>query len=162
MLHGQTMEPLALLQDLVATDRTGWWWLPRYLPTLVRTALALGDHRLADAIVEGFEPLMPYGTHSLVAATAAVIEARGDLAAAAAAYEDAAARWERFGVVPEHAFALLGQGRSLVAAGWPAEAAPVLECAQAIFERLRAAPSLAEIDALLRQATGTPAEAHKA
>ena len=42
---------------------------------------------------------------------------RGDLQAAADAYADAADRWERFGVVPEQAFALLGQGRCLLGSG---------------------------------------------
>ena len=75
------------------------------------------------------------------------------LQAAADAYADAAERWERFGVVPEQAFALLGQGRCLVGLSRPTEAAPVLQQAREIFERLQAAPALAETDALLQQAT---------
>jgi len=55
--------------------------------------------------------------------------------------------------VPEQAFALLGQGRCLIGLALPTEAAPVLEQAREIFERLRAAPALTEIDALLERAT---------
>ena len=76
-----------------------------------------------------------------------------DLQAAADAYADAADRWERFGVVPEQAYALLGQGRCLLGLSRPTEASPVLHHAREIFERLRAAPALAETDELLERAT---------
>ena len=73
--------------------------------------------------------------------------------AAADGYADAAQRWQTFGVVPEQAFALLGQGRCLVALGHMTEAAQPLRLARDIFQELQAAPALAETDALLRQAT---------
>jgi class 3 adenylate cyclase/tetratricopeptide (TPR) repeat protein len=123
------------------------------LPSMVRTALMLGEQDLALRFVEGFEPLNPYAQHSLVTANAALSEARGDLQAATDAYADAADRWERFGIVPEEAFAVLGQGRCLVGLSRSAEAAPVLQHAREMFERLRAAPALAETDGLLEQAT---------
>ena len=120
---------------------------------MVRTALGIGEPELAERLVSGLEPRYPYAEHALVAANAALTEARGDLQAAADAYADAADRWERFGVVPEQAFALLGQGRCLLGLSRPTEAAPVLRHAREIFERLQAAPALAETDALLQQAT---------
>ena len=86
----------------------------------------IGDPALAERLVGGLEPRYPYAEHALVAANAALAEARGDCQAAADAYADAAERWERFGVVPEQAFALLGQGRCLVGLSRPTEAAPVL------------------------------------
>ena len=101
----------------------------------------------------GLEPRTPYDEHALVTANAALTEAHGDLQAAADAYADAAQRWQRFGVVPEQAFALLGQGRCLVALGRPTEAAPVLSRPARSSRRLQAAPALAETDALLQQAT---------
>jgi tetratricopeptide (TPR) repeat protein len=113
----------------------------------------IGERDLARRFVEGFEPLNPYAEHSLVTAKAALTEALGDLQAAADAFADAADRWERFGVVPEQAFALLGQGRCLLGLARPTEAAPALQHAREIFERLGAAPALAETDALLQQAT---------
>ena len=123
------------------------------LPTMVRTALGIGEPALAERLVAGLEPRYPYAEHALVAANAALTEARGDLSSAADAYADAADRWERFGVVPEQAFALLGQGRCLLGLSRPTEAAPVLQHAREIFERLQAVPALAETDALLAQAT---------
>ena len=61
--------------------------------------------------------------------------------------------WDRFGVVPEQAFALLGQGRCLVQLGRSTEAAQVLQQAREIFARLRAAPALAETERLLQELT---------
>ena len=86
------------------------------LPAMVRTALGIGELALAERLVGGYKPRYPYAEHALVAANAALTEARGDLQTAADAYADAADRWERFGVVPEQAFALLGQGRCLARA----------------------------------------------
>ncbi len=103
--------------------------------------------------MSGYEPRYPYREHGLVAAGAALTEARGDLQAAAEGYADAADRWDRFGVVTEQAFALLGQGRCLVGLSRPTEASPVLQRARKIFDRVHAAPALAETDALLQQAT---------
>ncbi len=122
-----------------------------FLPAMVRITLGV-DPALAERLVNGVERLSPYAEYALVAAEAGLAEARGDLEAAADAYADAADRWERFGVVPEQAFALLGQGRCLLGLGRPTEAAPVMEQAREIFERLRAAPALAETDALLQEA----------
>ena len=120
---------------------------------MVRTALGIGDRELAERLVYGFEPRYPYAEHALVAAKAALVEARGDLQAAADAYADAADRWEPSGVVPEQGFALLGQGRCLVGLARPTEAGPVLRKAHEVFERLGAAPALGETDALLQRAT---------
>ena len=120
---------------------------------MVRTALAIGDASIAERLVGGLQPRTPYAKHALVAATAALADTRGDLQAAALTYVDAAGRWERFGVVPEQAFALLGEGRCLVGLGRPAEAVPVLRRAREIFDSLEAAPSLTATDALLQEAT---------
>ena len=124
------------------------------LPALVRTALRLGQRGIAQSLGEDYQPRTPYAHHALDhQPTAALAEARGDHQAAADGYADAAGRWERFGVIPEHAFALQGNGRCLINLGQPHEAAPVLHQARALFDRLGAIPALAETDALLAQAT---------
>jgi class 3 adenylate cyclase/tetratricopeptide (TPR) repeat protein len=123
------------------------------LPMMVRTALGAGDAELAERLVTGFERPCPYAEHALIAANAALAEAREDWQEAAEAYADAADRWEGFGVVPEQAFALLGQGRCLIGLSQPTEARPVLEHAREIFTRLQATPALIETDELLQQAT---------
>jgi hypothetical protein len=124
-----------------------------WLSPLVRTALAIGSRELAERLVGGVEPRYPYAEDALVAATAAITEAGGDLKSAADTYADAADRWERFGVLPEHGFALLGQGRCILGLSRATEAVLLLRAARQIFERLGAAPALAETDALLQEAT---------
>lgn len=142
---GETDAAAALLRELLEKRHED----DQADPPLVRAALAVGDYDLAEAFGTGSPPTSPYAEHCAVASDALLAEARDDLEAAAAAYADAADRWERFGVVPEEAFALLGQGRCLLALRRPAEAASVLHHARGIFERLGAAPALAETDALL-------------
>jgi ATP/maltotriose-dependent transcriptional regulator MalT len=123
------------------------------MPTMIRTALALGNQELAQRLAAEIEPNSPHHEHALATVNAALAEANGDLQAAADGYADAAQRWHSFGVIPEQAFALLGHGRSLVALGRPAQARPVLHQAREIFQNLQAAPALAETDELLQQAT---------
>jgi class 3 adenylate cyclase/tetratricopeptide (TPR) repeat protein len=151
---GQDEAAAALLSEVrtypSARDNVNY---PMMLPPMVRTALGIGEPSVAERLVADYEPPYPLAEHALAAANAALAEARGDLSSAADAYADAADRWERFGVVPEQAFALLGKGRCLLGLSRPTEASPVLQHAREIFERLRAAPALAETDALLHQST---------
>ena len=149
---GQYDRAVALLTEIDVTPGTRdiHYYAP-YLPAMVNTALAIGDRQLAERLAIGVEPVHPYAEHALVTVAAAVAEARGDHLAAADGYAQAAGRWQQFGVVPEQAFALLGQGRCLNALGCPAEATQALQQARGIFQALQAAPALAETDALLRQ-----------
>jgi hypothetical protein len=64
-----------------------------------------------------------------------------------------AAGWHSFGDPYEEAHALLAYGRNLLGLDRRIEAAAPLTQARAIFERLGAAPALAEADALLSQAS---------
>ena len=144
---GEHDQAAALLTEIEANPGTRE--NPNYapcLPAMVRTALALDNPELAQRLAAGVEPRTPYDEHALATVNAALAEADGDLQAAAEGYADAAERWQSFGVVPEQAFALLGQGRSLTALGRTAEARPVLQQAREIFQTLQAAPALAETD----------------
>jgi tetratricopeptide (TPR) repeat protein len=147
LLRGERAKARDLLVELLPQlgHRSGWNWQPRHVTPLVRAALELDDLDLAQAILRELRPVNPYAHHAAVASTAAILEGRGDLDAAIAAYAEAADRWLAFGVVPEEAFALLGQGRSLVATGRADDAREPLARARAIFERLKAVPALAEI-----------------
>jgi hypothetical protein len=82
---------------------------------------------------------------------AALAEARGEQQAAGDGYAQAAERLQRLGVVPERAFALLGQGRALAALSQTSQATHALQQARAIFDALQAAPALDETDMLLKQ-----------
>lgn len=61
------------------------------------------------------EPVFSLHEHALRAARAILAEAGGELEEAAGLYSEAADRWRSFGNAPELAYALLGQGRSLLA-----------------------------------------------
>ena len=124
-----------------------------YLPGMVRAALAMRASGLAERLVAALEPHYPHAEHALVAANAAVSEAHDELQAAADSYGDVADRWERLGVVPEQAFALLGQGRCLVGLSHSTDAAPILQQARETFAKLKAGPALDETEALLHRAT---------
>ena len=125
---------------------------PMMLPAMVRTALGIGEPSLAETTRSRLRaPLSPCRA---CPRRCQRCPHRGpwERQAAADAYTDTADRWERLGVVPEQGFALLGQGRCLLALARPTEAARVLQHAREIFERLKATPALAETDALLAAA----------
>ena len=121
------------------------------LPKVVRTALALDDPPLARRLAEGIEPHDPPTRHSLAAAQAQLVEATGDAAEAAQLYADAAERWERFGNLPEHAYALLGHGRCLAALFDPRAGEP-LNRAKQLFASMGYNQALAETNGLLGEA----------
>jgi hypothetical protein len=145
---GQPDSARALLVELANLPRIrdAGEYGPR-LPALVRCALAAGDAGLAERLVEGVEPTVPVREHALVTAAALLAEARGD-AEAAERFADAAARWEGFGGVLEHAYALLGQGRCLAALGDPT-ADQALRQARALFDEMGARPRIDECDNLI-------------
>ena len=124
----------------------------RQLGAMLRTALAAGDPDLAERLADGLEPRYPLREHALCAARAQLAEHAGDHADAAALYAEAAARWQQFGNVREHAYALLGQGRCLVALADPAAEQPLRQAAE-LFSSMGYRPALAETEALLEQTT---------
>jgi class 3 adenylate cyclase/tetratricopeptide (TPR) repeat protein len=124
-----------------------------FLSEAVRTALGIGDRALAERLANGFQASYPYEEHALCAARAMVAEAKGETETAAGLFEEAALRWEGMEVVPERAFAYLGQGRCLLGLGRAAQADGPLRQAREVFGRLGAEPALAETDALLARVT---------
>ena len=69
-------------------------------------------------------------------------------------HADAATRWRLFGDVPEFAYALVGQGRCLVALGTPGADRPLSE-ARELFTAMGYAPAIGETDALLQRTGAT-------
>ena len=156
LAHGRHDEARELLLELEQTrSPRGKDGILEYLPELVRCALAVGDSALAARLVDGVSPRTPLHEHALNAARAQLAEDRGDDAQAAALYAEAAARWQKFGDVPEHAYALLGHGRCLLALGQPAAKVPLAE-AQGLFASLGYKPALTKTEALLAGATADP------
>jgi len=137
---------LAELDEAPGTHQTVYF--AGQLSNMVRTALAAGDPALAQHLVDGLEPHYPLDEHALCAARAQLVEAGGDHSGAADLYAEAAERWLEFGNVPERAYALLGQGRCLVALGKPVAEVPLAQ-ARELFTSMGYAPALAETEALL-------------
>jgi tetratricopeptide (TPR) repeat protein len=157
---GQSDRARALLAEVEATpDVRGTAGYVTLLPTMVRTALRARDGVLAERLVADVVARHPSGEHALVAANAALAEARLELVPAGRAYREAAKRWKRFGVLPEAGFALLGLGRCLVSLGRAFDGQSAMLEARAIFTHLKAAPALAETEALLRTAGQGPPQA---
>jgi tetratricopeptide (TPR) repeat protein len=149
--RGQTEQAHLVLGEL---DRTAASRIdPFYgsvLPSLVRSALAVKDLDLAASLVEGVPSLTPLHQHALTSSQAQLTETAGNHTEAASLYADAAQQWHRFGNVPEHAYALLGQGRSLHTLGDPGGEQLLAE-ARDLFTSMGYKPALAETEALLRQ-----------
>jgi tetratricopeptide (TPR) repeat protein len=127
---------------------------PLQLPRMVRTALAAQDPDLADRLSEGIEAAYPLHEHALRAAHATRAESAGEHAEAAALYREAAERWREFGNLPEHAQALLGQGRCLLALGRAGAEQPLRQ-ARELFVSMGCTPAIAETEAVLADAAPT-------
>jgi class 3 adenylate cyclase/tetratricopeptide (TPR) repeat protein len=128
----------------------------RQLAAMLRVALAAGDLGLGERLATGLEARYPLDEHALCAARAQLAEDTGELAKAAALYGDAAARWKKFGNVPECAYALLGRGRCLLALGEPDAQEPLGE-ARELFASMGYKPALRETEALLDRIAAAPA-----
>ena len=129
------------------------WTFLFHFPDAVRTAVGAGEVGLAERLADAMPTHPPDQQHGQLTAQAIIAEARGSLELAATRYAEAAERWKGFGVVTERAFALLGQGRCLVALGRIGESAEALHVARELFSAMAMRPALAEADALLERNT---------
>ncbi len=121
----------------------------RQLTAWVRVLVRADQVVLAERIVAGLQPTYRQVQLALATTKAAFAEAREDHEIAVSAYNDAAAHWHDFTAVTEQAFALLGQGRCLLALNRHDEAVPLLARARDMFAQMGARPALAETEALL-------------
>ena len=122
------------------------------LPALLRVAIALDDPSLAQRLTTGVEPVTPVSAHALASAAALLAEAAGQYDGAAKLCHEASERWQRFGNVPERAYALLGHGRSLLALGHAGAEQPLNE-ARDLFASMGYKPALAQTEKLLATCT---------
>jgi hypothetical protein len=126
-----------------------------HLPELVRGALALGDQQLASALVDGVDSEIPLYGHVLCTCRAQLAEAEGNHAEAALGYAEAAECWRGFRRVTELAYALLGQGRCMLALGDTGGDRPLSE-ARGLFASMGYEPTLSEAESLLAGRLSTP------
>jgi class 3 adenylate cyclase/tetratricopeptide (TPR) repeat protein len=149
---GQSDRAAAHLRELAHVS--GVRGTPTYAqlaPELVRCALTSSERGLAARLAEE-PPRTPLQEHARSDCRSQLAEAAGHHTEAAALYAQAATRWREFGNVPAYAYALLGQGRCLVALGQPAAEGP-LTTAWGLFAPMGYKPALAETRALLREGT---------
>jgi class 3 adenylate cyclase/tetratricopeptide (TPR) repeat protein len=144
---------LVELDQTAGTRETPYY--ARQLGAMLRTALTAGDTELAKRLADALEPRYPLAEHALSAARAQLAEHAGGHADAANLYAEAATRWQRFGNVPERAYALLGEGRCLIALGRPGAERPLRD-ARTLFDSMGYKPSVSETDTLLEQAAAAP------
>jgi predicted ATPase/class 3 adenylate cyclase len=150
LFAGRTEEAHARLTALEANpDSRGNSNYATVLPGVVRTALGVGDPDLAQRLTERVEVEYALQNNAIDAARAQIAEHAGNHAEAAARYASAARQWEELGAVPEQAFALLGQGRSLLALDDPDAERPLAEAAE-LFRAMGYRPALAEAESLVR------------
>ena len=148
LLAGRPAEARTMLTALdVHPDGRGNSNYATVLPGIVRTALRLGDPELARRLTEGVEVGYAVQSNAVDAARAQLAEHEGHHAEAADLFAAAAERWEELGAVPEQAYALLGQGRCLVALDDTAAERP-LHAAAALLRAIGYRPALAEAESL--------------
>jgi hypothetical protein len=142
----------ALLEELERIGRSKHEYA-RIITDAVRTALGLRDLELAQRLAEGLpsEPL--FRGAAVLTARALIAEHESRVAEAERGFSDAAQRWRELEVPWEHAQALLGQARCLIAVGRSHEATEPLGVARDIFRSLAATPALADTNALLQRAS---------
>jgi class 3 adenylate cyclase/tetratricopeptide (TPR) repeat protein len=154
----QLLEAAEFAAEVEAATRVGAAsYRARYLPQFVAIAIAAHRPELATALLESDYHSTGRTAHSVVAARGVLAEGTGDVDAALALHQDAAARWEEHGFVFGRAESLLGVGRCLVALDRPNEAALPLQTARALFQELGAEPSVLRADDLLARATSMTA-----
>ncbi len=118
-------------------------------PTWTRALITLGELDLAERLVPTEAPQMPVALNEYVVMKASLAEGRGEHSVALAGYGDAAQGLHDAASRMEEAFALLGQGRCLLALHRADEALPVLHRARDLFAAMGARPALAGVESLM-------------
>jgi len=152
LARGNVAGSLALVEeaDEILRDFVGFrsWFLDGSTPVCVAAGAV---NLLRSLIGQGIEH-MTRDANSMASARAALARIEADHATALERYDDAAARWGAFPSVLEHAHALAGAGRCLLALDRPAEAVGRLREARDRYASLKAAPLTGEMDDLLARA----------
>jgi len=138
---------LALLEELEERTRGRSRSRAIEVAEAARIAAATGDLRSVERMLSDPYPPLPRARAQHASATAMVAEAVGDLELALELHRAAAVGWSAFGHRFEHAHALLGAGRSLLALG--EASASELADARALFVSLGATRHVLEVDDLI-------------
>lgn len=147
LARGHDAMAVALVDEFLAgtVDHAGF--RAQHLPQALRVLVAAGASR--KDLLPTHPPANTRDRNSRATVEAIAAEARGDLEDARARYAEAGAAWLAYGSVLELGQARLGEARCASRLGDRDAAAERFSEARRWFERLGAAPMLAEIDAAL-------------
>ena len=145
--------------DRASQDRAPWV-RTLFLLLVIEVLVAAGRIERARELLQGADVWTARGRGSVLACRALLAEAEGSHQEAAGLYGEAAAAWAGYGFVLQQGFALLGEGRCILALGRADEGEKRLREAAGIFERLGARLALAEVDVLFSgRSRGEPSPA---
>jgi tetratricopeptide (TPR) repeat protein len=149
---GEASAAESLIQELAQRTDGNHNWRAHHLGDVVRVLLSQRQvDRAEELVVTVSDVPLTRDQHSVVTARALMAEAKGDMEEALVLFGDAAQRWNEYGHVLEHAQALAGAGRCLLALGRTDEASRSLQGAREIFVGLGATPLIAALDGYLGQ-----------
>jgi len=119
----------------------------------IRALITVGDLDRARSLLDRSEGTLRLWELMVEAGRALVVEAEGDPERGLSRFASVAEGWESIDCVVEHALALLGMGRCLVALGRHDEGRARLHAARDAFVNWRATPWMGEADTWLERAT---------
>jgi class 3 adenylate cyclase/tetratricopeptide (TPR) repeat protein len=126
--------------------------LPKNSFSAARTCVEAGLAEVCEDFLSRAVARYPAEEAAISGGKAVLAEVKGELPAASGDYARAAETFGALGMLPDQAHALQGLGRCLLALEEAEEGVARLKEARALWEGMKAAPRLAEIDELLRAA----------
>jgi class 3 adenylate cyclase len=146
---GNPQAATAYVREFGELGTSGYW--PTTLADAVRVATAAEELDLAESLLRESAALTPRGQRMLLTGQAVLAEAQDDFERSLELFERACAEWAACDHVVEHAHAIAGVGRSLLASGHAQDGAARLGEAREIYDRLGAQPLVADLAAALEQ-----------
>jgi len=147
--HGRATEAIRAIAEIERIAATTTTSILTMTSGAIRVACATGDLDLARRLADAYPVIRGRSENIAIDGRAAIAEAEGRYEDAVAGFSEAADKWAAQGNVIQRGFALVGLGRSLIAAGRSSEATAPLNEARNIFSGPGAVTYLAEIDELL-------------
>jgi class 3 adenylate cyclase/tetratricopeptide (TPR) repeat protein len=140
--NGNRAAATALVEELLqlTSDRSSWYLVP-FAPDLLRVCLREDRLDLAQRVIDNLRDGARRNKLCVTTGRALLEEAGRRYDVAARLYAEAASGWGEFGSLLEQAFALWGEGRSLVELG-TSDASDRLQSAGDIFAAVGAGPPL--------------------
>jgi tetratricopeptide (TPR) repeat protein len=152
LAKGDESEALVLIDEFFSrTEGKSPLYRAIQVTDMVRLLVSLAELERARAWCDGSAAPSQRCEIGLRHAEAILAEAEGDIESAVTGYLDVADRWSGYGYVLEHALALHGGGRCLLALGETNRAGPQISSARDMLLGLGATPFVEQIDGVSDQ-----------